>query len=190
MIYLIRHGQTDWNLEQKIQGNTDIPLNSKGKSDAEVTAKTISRLKIDKIISSDLRRAKETAEIINKHLGNRPLQLDKRLREISFGDLEGICVSDISSEVWEIFNYYPEKLKVEKPESVYNRIKNFFDELDDSEDILIVTHGGVLRMLMYYVKNSEFFDANEYNQTSKTWDIKNLDVFVMDKKTLKSFNFK
>ena len=39
-------------------------------------------------------------------------------------------------------------------------------------------------------KNSEFFDANEYNQTSKTWDIKNLDVFVMDKKTLKSFNFK
>lgn len=81
-------------------------------------------------------------------------------------------------------------MKVEKPESVYNRIKSFFDELDDSEDILIVTHGGVLRMLMYYVKNSEFFDANEYNQTSKTWDIKNLDVFVMDKKSLKSFNFK
>ena len=69
MIYLVRHGQTDWNIEKKhTQGHTDIPLNENGKKQAEQLAQSISNLKIDKIISSDLLRAKETAEIINKKL--------------------------------------------------------------------------------------------------------------------------
>jgi probable phosphoglycerate mutase len=122
MIYLIRHGQTDWNLERRIQGHTDIPLNDKGKSDAEKAAEEISQLKIDKIISSDLQRAKETAKIIAECFKRCPIIFDNRLREISFGDLEGVCVSDISSDVWEIFNHSPEKLNVETAKTVYNRI--------------------------------------------------------------------
>ena len=65
MIYLVRHGQTDWNIEKKTQGHTDIPLNGTGKRQAEELAEKIADLKIDRIISSDLLRARETAEIMN-----------------------------------------------------------------------------------------------------------------------------
>lgn len=83
MIYLIRHGETDWNVERKIQGQTDIPLNSNGKQQAEEAANEIANLKIDRIISSDLSRAKETAEIINKKVGAK-ITFDKRIREVKF----------------------------------------------------------------------------------------------------------
>ena len=66
MLYFIRHGQTDWNLERKIQGCTDIPLNEKGVLDAEAAAEKVAEIKWDRIISSPLSRARQTAEILNK----------------------------------------------------------------------------------------------------------------------------
>ena len=88
MIYLLRHGQTDWNLERRIQGHLDIPLNETGKKEALVCLEKLSSLDIDKIISSDLIRAKETAQIINEKL-HLPIHFDSRLREVNLGNLQG-----------------------------------------------------------------------------------------------------
>ena len=86
MIYIIRHGQTDWNIENRTQGQTDISLNANGIKQAELITKKIENLKIDNIISSDLKRAYMTAQIINKKF-NKTIKTDKRLREFCFGTL-------------------------------------------------------------------------------------------------------
>ena len=88
-IFVTRHGQTEWNALGKIQGRKDIELNEIGREQAEMTRKKLMNEKIDLIISSSLKRAKETAEIINKEFNVEILE-DKRLVERGFGDFEGI----------------------------------------------------------------------------------------------------
>ena len=105
MIYLVRHGQTDWNTIRRIQGQTDVPLNDIGRHEAFLSGEKLASIKIDKIISSDLLRAKETAEIINRFL-SRSITFDTRLREINFGDLQGMLSNHISDETWNIFNHH------------------------------------------------------------------------------------
>lgn len=88
-LILVKHATTEWNADKRIQGQTDISLNSQGQTEAKQLAKLLSALGIDFIVSSDLKRAKETAEIINSVL-QVPLRLDGRLRECSFGKVEGM----------------------------------------------------------------------------------------------------
>ena len=99
MIYLVRHGETDWNAEKKIQGHTDIALNQNGRKQAKELANTIAHLKIDKIISSDLLRARETAEIVNEEI-NKRVSFDTRIKEVGFGLLEGIKIENITPKLW------------------------------------------------------------------------------------------
>lgn len=177
MIYLVRHGQTDWNLEKKTQGHTDIPLNENGRKQAEKVAERIEDLKIDRIISSDLLRAKETAEIINKKFGKN-ITYDSRIREINYGVLEGIPRDTLTQDIWDTFNTKPEELKAENKIHVYNRIKSFFNDLKNSKDnILIVTHGGALRMIMYYAQNKNDFDNTKYLKEFNNAKINNADIF-------------
>lgn len=179
MIYLIRHGQTDWNLEKKTQGHTDISLNENGKEQAKLVSRIISNYKIDKIYSSDLLRAKETAEIINENFGLNII-LDNRLREINYGDLEGVPRPTLSQDVWDVFNNNPEKLNAEPIINVFNRIKNFFDELDYDKNIIIVTHGGALRTIMYYINNKDNFDKKIYDEKYRDTKINNGAFFECD----------
>ena len=86
---LTRHTTTEWNSIGRIQGQTDISLSQQGKTEAEQLAKLLSGLGINFIVSSDLKRSSETAEIINALLAV-PLQLETRLRECSFGKVEGL----------------------------------------------------------------------------------------------------
>ncbi|MHB1463281.1 MAG: histidine phosphatase family protein [Armatimonadota bacterium] len=181
MIYLVRHGQTDWNVEKKTQGHTDIPLNDNGREQAKSLSMDISKLKIDRIISSDLLRARETAEIVNEAFGVY-LTFDKRLREINYGDLEGILGTTLTPETWNIINTTPEKLNTEPFINVYTRIKTFFDELNDEHiNILIVTHGDALRMIMYYANNRDHFDKEEYANFSQNVKIDNAAIFEWEK---------
>ena len=182
MIYLVRHGQTNWNIEKKTQGHTDIPLNENGRKQAELLAKGISALKIDRIISSDLLRAKETAEILNKNL-KKNISFDQRIREINYGVLEGVPRDTITQDIWNIFDTKPEELKAESKIHIFERIKSFFDELQYSKDnILVVTHGGTLRMIMYYAKNRNKFDNDEYIKYFKDIKINNTDIFEFENK--------
>ena len=88
-LYLIRLGETDWNIVKRLQGSTDIPLNENGEAIAKETCRAMNDIHFDIIYTSPLKRAYRTAELVK---GERdiPLLIDERLREISFGDYEGL----------------------------------------------------------------------------------------------------
>ncbi len=94
--YFIRHGETDWNKEKRLQGRTDIPLNDAGRQQARDALKKIIPLNLDLIVSSPLMRAKETALIINEAL-RLPLHFDDNLVERHFGKIEGMKQDDIKT---------------------------------------------------------------------------------------------
>ena len=180
MIYLVRHGQTDWNLENRIQGHLDMPLNDTGRNEAKQCQEKLASIKIDRIIASDLLRAKETAAIINESFC-LPITYDARLRELNMGDLQGLIAKDISNELWDLLNHKPHKVHAESLEDFYKRIKSFFDEIDAGQNTLIVAHGGTVRMAMYLSHNPKVFNQEEFEKTCLEFKIKNTGVFGWDK---------
>lgn len=101
VVYLVRHGETEWNAARRIQGQADSPLTPLGEYQAKLVAKRAKQLGITHIISSDLGRAIRTAEIINESLGLE-ITLDPRLRELNMGILEGRHVDSLSAEEEQI----------------------------------------------------------------------------------------
>ena len=93
MIYLTRHGQTDWNVQKKVMGRCDEPLNENGREQARQTKELLSNISFDLIICSPLLRAKETAQIINSDR-NIKIDFDDRIIERDFGELEGLQTKD------------------------------------------------------------------------------------------------
>jgi len=102
VLYLIRHGQTDWNLQGRYTGQSDIPLNTTGEQQASAAAAQLEGVKLDAIVSSDLQRARHTAEIIAAQMG-LPVQTDPRLREINQGLWEGMHFTEIKTQYEEAF---------------------------------------------------------------------------------------
>jgi 2,3-bisphosphoglycerate-dependent phosphoglycerate mutase len=88
-IWLVRHGQTDWNLEGRLQGQLDVPLNETGMGQVRLLAATLQGKRFGALFSSDLMRARQTAECVSTAV-NLPIFFDKRLREISQGQFEGM----------------------------------------------------------------------------------------------------
>jgi alpha-ribazole phosphatase len=152
-LLLIRHGQTDWNLAQRFQGQSDIPLNEAGKKQAEVLADRLSNQPFDIVYSSDLQRATETANIIHKS----SFQPDARLREVKFGDWEGLTYDEIKEKypdalsAWENDIYKNAPPNGETLEQLSVRVQSMLDELcakHQDQTVLIVAHGGVLQTLI------------------------------------------
>ena len=102
-IAFVRHGETDWNAEGRLQGQRDIPMNAKGRAQARRNGETIARLIPEAarflFVASPLSRARETMEIVRTAMGLDPkdYQIDERLLEITFGELEGLTYQDIES---------------------------------------------------------------------------------------------
>jgi probable phosphoglycerate mutase len=95
--YFLRHGQTNWNVEGRFQGHTDIALNELGLSQAQDAARALANCPVDVVVASPLIRALKTAAIVAEHLG-KPLFVDSDLRERHFGGLEGLVVHEIKSQ--------------------------------------------------------------------------------------------
>jgi alpha-ribazole phosphatase len=115
-LLLIRHGETDWNVEGRYQGQSDVPLNDRGRAQAKKLSAQLEGTQLDAIYSSDLARAKDTAEILAEVTG-APLVLDPRLREIHQGLWEGMLFQDIQQKYAEAFDRRKQDpLKVAPPE--------------------------------------------------------------------------
>jgi broad specificity phosphatase PhoE len=158
-IYLVRHGRTDWNDKKIIQGHTDTKLNSEGQSSAKDLAKVFKNIKFDKIYSSDLSRARETAEIIAlEH--KLVVETTKALRERHYGNAEGKShaifkgMNDILDSLDDKVRYsykFSSNIHMESDEEVMNRFLRFLREIavsNSGKTILIATHAGPIRMFL------------------------------------------
>lgn len=163
MLYIMRHGKTDWNEKHKLQGQTDIPLNEEGRSMARDASIKYKDINFDICFSSPLIRAKETAEIL---LDGRkvPIIEDDRLKEMCFGIYEGVEDSfGMSDCPVNIIFQKPEEYKepFEGAESfgdLFKRTGEFLNEvveplLSEGKDILIVGHGAMNLSIICRVKN-------------------------------------
>ncbi|QGU00262.1 Phosphoglycerate mutase family protein [Candidatus Syntrophocurvum alkaliphilum] len=159
-VFLLRHGETNWNYEQRYQGHTDIPLNDIGKEQARTVGKYLyKKEKIEAIYCSDLSRTKETAEIIADYL-RLQVKCDARFREMSFGDWEGKTFTEVHNNYKEEFNeWVKDTLNTVVPGSkesftqVRERAFTSLEEISKKHNgnVLIVTHGGVIKTLLYYI---------------------------------------
>ena len=157
ILYLMRHGQTDWNVKHRSQGWNDIALNEVGIKQAKDCALKLKDIEIETIYSSDLKRAKKTADIISAHL-DLPVHYTKRLREMNFGKAEGIKKTDLPAKfphIYPAFNdiFNPERYDVRYPlgESigeVQQRFMKLITKLyeDGRKNVLIVSHGMLIRI--------------------------------------------
>ncbi len=153
MLYVIRHGKTDWNLENKIQGRADIPLNNLGIQEANLTKELLNQTKFYKIISSPLIRAKKTAEIISNK--KTPIVIDSRIIERDFGEFEGLRKEDFDCNLFWNYSLDCHYDKAESVQQLLNRVYNFLDEykeIYEKKDVLIVTHAGVIPAICSYFK--------------------------------------
>lgn len=144
-IYVTRHGQTDWNVQKKVMGRCDEPLNEVGLRQAEETRNILLDKKIDLIISSPLKRAKQTASIINRDR-NIKIIYDERIIERDFGKMEGLETKDFDFVgFWDYYKNFHYK-KAENIQDFFNRIYSFINDILEKykdKNILIVGHGGV-----------------------------------------------
>lgn len=143
-VCVIRHGQTAWNVDARFQGWTDVPLDEVGRAQAEALRGGMADRSFDTVWSSDLRRAVETAEVV----AGEPIQ-DSRLREMNFGVLEGTTWKNLSPEMRAALQGFDDFVapEGESARQLRARVFDFFDELEPGSH-LVVTHGGVIRMLL------------------------------------------
>ncbi|WP_372655572.1 histidine phosphatase family protein [Halobacteriovorax sp.] len=164
--YIFRHGQTDWNRLKKVQGNTDIPLNDLGRKEAQSLREFFSSINIDRVFTSDLLRAHETAEIVFE---NRSVSIQKspELREANFGEVEGMHIDELlsrfSTKFWDIHKGGPEADTFSYPGGetrgeVRERLISFIDKIrveSSTSSVALSTHGGALRSIMHHYLPNE-----------------------------------
>ncbi|MDD5935921.1 MAG: histidine phosphatase family protein, partial [Clostridiales bacterium] len=167
--YLIRHGQTDYNKQCRLQGQTDIPLNDYGRELAKITGEGLKDVKFDLAISSPLGRAVETTKLV---VGDQVKMItDDRIKEISFGDYEGLCFGEQGynipdpdfSDIFKALSKGTVPPNGEGLRDVLERTKEFLEDLIHNPDyqektIFISAHGCVLRALLSNIKKTKFED--------------------------------
>ncbi len=177
-IYLIRHGETDSNKNGIIQGHLDTNLSELGVEQAKKLANRLKDYSFDKIFSSDLKRAADTAKAIQK-FHNTKIEFDSRLRERSFGDFSGKKSTEINWDLLgdDIYNRSPKN--GESINEHIKRVQKFIDELKSNylnENILIVSHGGTINAILYILLKINLEDL--YSKEKP----KNTSVYIIEKK--------
>ena len=166
IMYLIRHGATDWNRLKLLQGQTDIPLNEEGIASAIECGKRLEDIDFARIYVSPLQRAAKTAELIR---GDRdiPLVVDERIKEIAFGDIEGVDINQVTDpkykENYKYFFYEPNKYQPiaggETLQSLVDRADDFMADIVSKEAddaiVLVVAHGAVIKALQMHALGRE-----------------------------------
>ena len=160
--YIVRHGQTNWNILGKTQGHGNSDLTPKGENQALELSKAIKEYPIDYIYSSDLGRAVQTAEIIGSTIGVDIIQTPS-LREMGFGDWEGLLIEEIKKDhakTYETWRNQPHLVNIPNGETLHiikDRVDAFIKELNekyDNKHILLVSHSVTVRVMLLSFLNS------------------------------------
>lgn len=160
LIYVVRHGQTDWNAERRLQGQKDIPLNAIGRAQAWQNGIDLAEiLKVEAIpfdfVASPLARTRATMEIAREAMGlpSKDYRTDERLVEVSFGDWEGFTIKELKATVRDRvternlnkWDFIPPGDDAESYEIMSWRVASWLNSVD--RPTVCVTHGGVIRSL-------------------------------------------
>jgi len=191
-IFLVRHAESDYNRDERIQGNSDFAkLTEHGVRQAEMLKARLDKEKFDIMYSSPLRRVMETAHIIKPN--GMIILTDRRLQERDFGELEGRTWDDIKKEKPGLYNEYiatkelPGVKGAESSEELQKRVWNCFKDIikeNLGKKVLIVTHGGFIAMVLATITNTPLrlrgrfhldngsITVINYNDENKTFNVK------------------
>ena len=156
-LYSVRHGETDYNEEDRVQGSHNSRLTAFGREQAGALAERFRGEKIDLLYSSPLLRAKETAETIAAALGGMEIRFHDGLHELRCGKFEGVLFEEIKRKYWAEFLEWLRNPEVQAPggesmNQLYERVsaalKEIFDGVEDGSRVLVVSHAGVVRMTL------------------------------------------
>jgi len=170
-LFLIRHGQTDWNLKEKIQGSCDIELNDTGVKQAEELGNKIleENYKFSKIYSSSQKRAIKTAEILSEITNVDYISIDG-LEEMNLGEWEGLSWSEIKEkypveyEEWFIKRRYTKTPNGESYQDMLERVLTSIHKIIDENcnEVIIVTHSAVIMCIQCYLTNTPFDEMTKF----------------------------
>ena len=153
-LILVRHGETDWNRDRRVQGQTDLPLNETGRAQARALAEQLAGTRVDAVYASDLARARETAELLAAQRG-LTVTLDPALREKDFGSWEGL--TDV-----EVLDRFPDAVRgawgdAETPDELSARVLAALERIaarHPNEHVVVVTHGGPVRAVLRHCSSA------------------------------------
>ena len=155
-IILIRHGETEWNSQKRMQGHSNSDLSEVGRGQIQALGELMKNVSFDYIYSSDSLRARQTAEAITQYSGHT-LQFDQRIREKNLGVFEGLTSTEAKErhpEIYRLFKTAGANYVIDEGEStqqLLERALEFIEEIrlrHPQERVVMVTHGGVVRVLM------------------------------------------
>ncbi|MCT4618730.1 MAG: histidine phosphatase family protein [Marinisporobacter sp.] len=173
-LYLVRHGQTKWNIESRAQGSKNVELTDEGRNQAILLAERMKNYKIDAIYSSDLDRAYETAKILGKTLNVEVKKID-RLREMSFGEWEGLTNEEIQKNYQEHYTVWrndPHEANIPGGEKLLDVQKRGLDVIyrivkeNENKNIIVVSHGVTIKSIILGVMDidlSYFYKIRQDN---------------------------
>lgn len=177
-IYVIRHGETDWNKDNRFQGQTDIPLNAKGLEQGLALIPMVHQLQIDSVYSSSLSRAYKTAELATQDL-KLFIQKDDRLKETQLGSVEGLTVDQITALVGEEallkWRSYDERIldfrfpKGESKRQMMFRARTVLLDIAQNSsrsNVAVFTHGMMMRALTFIFGSGISWDHHAFGNGS------------------------
>ncbi|MCR4305554.1 MAG: histidine phosphatase family protein, partial [Candidatus Daviesbacteria bacterium] len=190
-LYLVRHGQTDWNANQLTQGEADIPLNSEGIKQAQTLGESLRTINFDAAFSSDLVRAKKTAEILTLER-KLAIETSKLIRERRFGKFDG-KPEQLMKEFFDTWvNLSREERRTYRPyesfetdEEVTSRFITFLREIAirfPGKTILIVCHGSMLRTLLNHLTEDTYASGAISNSGYVKLESDGVDFFIKEMK--------
>jgi probable phosphoglycerate mutase len=178
-LIVVRHGETAWNLESRYQGHLDSPLTALGVAQAGLLGRRLAEEQTRALYSSDLGRARQTAEIIAARTG-QDIRFDPRLRERHLGIFQGLSKEEVKvrfPEERRLFKTSGPDYVVPEGESVQQlseRIMACFDELarrHAGETITVVGHGGTIASLMHHTLGLAFGAGRRFKRANASWNV-------------------
>lgn len=173
LLFLIRHGQTDWNAEYRLQGQAETDINAVGRAQAEANGRRLAGLLSDPrqfdFVASPMRRTRQTMEIVRRAMGLDPeaYRTDPRLREVHFGDWQGFTLAELEARspgstaprAADKWGFVPPGKSAESYALLAERVRPWLEELD--RPTVCVAHGGITRSIFQLVARLESRAAAE-----------------------------